>query len=163
MAPLPRVAAVIYSARELCPALAPAPVSHPAHPHPTSQPCVPPCTLPSLPAPSQPTTHAHILPCTLPRCSTLISHLISPKLHPNPIQTPLKPSLVHPPLGKPLEFPSPSVPAATQSLGRGTLSQAHTQEEPKSRLVHPKVQQQIQAVITKIPSANPHLLTANQG
>lgn len=83
MAPLPRVAAVIYSARELCPALAPAPVSHPAHPHPTSQPCVPPCTLPSLPAPSQPTTHVHILLCTLPRCSALISHPAQSPLHPH--------------------------------------------------------------------------------
>lgn len=68
------------------------------------------------------------------------THQTPLKAHPNPskpikpIQTPPRLSLLHPPLGKPLEqFPTPSAPAATQSLGSGTLSWAHTQEEPKSR------------------------------
>lgn len=81
MAPLPRVAAVIYSAQELCPALAPTPVSH-AHPrvpprtptshlaasYPTLHTHIPPCTLTAHHTRLCPTLHAHILPCTLPSC-----------------------------------------------------------------------------------------------
>ncbi|XP_054373410.1 uncharacterized protein LOC129046950 [Molothrus ater] len=74
MAPLPRVAAVIYSARELCPALAPAPASHP-------HPGIPPRT---------PTSHLAALSATLHRPSpphTLVSRLARsfPSLHTPPL------------------------------------------------------------------------------
>lgn len=108
MAPLPRVAAVIYSAWELCPALAPAPVSHPHPPVPPSTPTshlaaldptlhtrIPPCTLPAHGTRLDPTLPAHILTLNAPPVPpTLLSHPASspPCPHTPPHTFPLCPT-----------------------------------------------------------------------